>query len=387
MNQLFEFGEYWKTGTMIMFLFIGIIVCLLSKIGVKKRKDNDLAQWASINSNVVHIRINWPYILMFLLLLFVFTFRSENTGADTIEYVKVFKASTQLVRFNNLWDTLNYYEPLFLLINYLVRLVTENYTVYFFVCGCIISYSYVRFIYTYWDARKNHLFLILFAAAFHYDLNVLRSALATSFVLLSLCSIYEKRQFKSIILTIIGSLFHYTAIINITLPIFYYLIEKKEKINKKKTIVLLFTGIMILFIIIQKMLEILSFTRYQSYLENVITVNILGLWNIIATIGLAILMFYSKRTKTRRDNCLIVFGLYNIVPLILNINLGMYRVTGFYLMSRISLWDEKISKYKGVNRLIINGISLILVLIILLFKMSRYSSNPGFAYEFVWSEL
>lgn len=387
MNQLFEFGEYWKTSTMIMFLFIGIIVCLLSKMGAKKRKDNDLVQWTGIDHNVVHIRINWPYILMFLLLLFVFTFRSENTGADTIEYVKVFKASIRFVRLNNFIDTFNYYEPLFLLVNYLVRLITENYTVYFFVCGCIISYSYVRFIYTFWDTKKNHLFLIIFAAAFHYDLNVLRSALATSFVLLSLCSIYEKRQFKSVILIMIGTLFHYTAIINIPLPIFYYLIEKKEKVSKKKTVALLFVGIMILFLIVPKLSEILSFTRYQSYLGNMVTVNILGLWNIIATIGLAILMLYSKRTKTRRGNCLVVFGLYNIVPLILNINLGMYRVAGFYMMPRISLWDEKISEYKGFNRLIVNGISLILVLIILLFQMSRYSSNPGFAYEFVWSEL
>lgn len=387
MNQLFEFGEYWKTSTMIMFLFIGIIVCLLGKMGAKKRKGNNLVQWAGIYSNVKHIRINWPYILMFLLLLFVFTFRSENTGADTIEYVKIFKASTQLVEFNNLLDTFNYYEPLFLLVNYLVRLITENYTVYFFVCGCIISYSYVRFIYTFWDAKKNHLFLVIFAAAFHYDLNVLRSALATSFVLLSLCSIYEKRYFKSVMLIMIGILFHYTAIINIPLPIFYYLIEKKEKISKKKTVVLLFIGMLILFVIVPKLSGILSFTRYQSYLGNMNTVNILGLWNIIATIGLAILMFHSKKIKTRRGNCLVVFALYNIVPLILNINLGMYRVTGFYLMPRISLWDEKISEYKGSNRLIVNGISLILVLIILLFKMSRYSSNPGFAYEFVWSEL
>ena len=120
---------------------------------------------------------------------------------------------------------------------------------------------------------------------------------------------------------------------------------------------------------------------------NVNTVNILGLWNIILSVLLSVVILFAVNNKNRYTNILAIVGLYNIIVILLIMKVGMYRVGTYYGAARLSLWDKILMKMKRNNRFFLRMGFYIITGVLILFKMSRYSSSPGFEYKTVFNLL
>ena len=386
MNDLFKFGDYWDTGTMMLLLFLGCVIALLCYVGDLSQRRYNHNERSARCKYLLCVSSKWPYFVIFIILLFFFTFRSKYVGADTIEYVKFFSSSKDYVESTPFLDAIIVYEPLFLLVNYIVRVLTDSYTIYFLVCGCVIAYSFVRFFRVFWNKKRSFIYIILFVSSYYYFMNVMRFGLGTSFVMLSMCALYEKKYWKSILLTLVGALFHYTMVIQLPLVVYYYLVDKNGRTRKNRAFLLLVSGVALLAVLLPRVNTLLSSTKYQAYLRNNLdSVNILGLWNIIGVVLIACIFFYFLKGREKKTNILVISGMYNIVPLLLIIFVGAYRVGDIYSMTRISLLDEIPSRFPRNEQVIIKLLSMIIVIFFLLYKFGRYSNSIGFAYEFVWS--
>ena len=388
MNYLFEFGEYWDTGTFIMFLILGFFVAFLAKKASKIKGRNLIGidfQYKQENNKIGIIRFNPYYFSIFIILLFVFSFRDSSVGADTQGYIDAIRETKTISFTLTVNGLLSSREPLFLIVSYLLQKITTNYTVYLFFWGIIISYAYTKYIKVFWNDKNAFVFLVMFVAEFHYGLNVLRTAIGAAFVLLSLCAYAEKKTKKSIILGICAVMFHYTAIVHMPLLILLHVIDNYEKIGKKKAIIFLILGSALTMFIIPYALRYFVSTRYHKYVETLGAGNVLGRWYVIITIAYSIILLFKKKNGTRDEKITIITCAYNIILLLLNVFLGAYRVINLYTMPRISLWSANFPQGKGkVNRFVYKIVVMSVVIVYLLFRMSRNSASPGFAYHFIW---
>ena len=390
MYQLFEFGQYWDTGTFILFLSVGIVISLLAKRGAVYSSGKSITFGEEKNNERWVIRVNYYYIFIFIILAFLYGFRSRYVGADTNGYVERF-LQAEGFSFSLKIDTILYSrEPLYELVNYLIRLLTDSYTVYFLVLGCFISFSYTVYIAKFWKKEGSFIFIVAMIVEYQYGFNVLRSAVATGFILLSLCSLKDEKYIKAGFIAVLGTLYHYSAIVQVPLVILAYAVKRKDTI-KKRTLILLIGAIIGLLVGTLPLLSnIFTHSRFHSYIESSDSGNLLGRWYIILTIFYAIyLLIYEHKYENLENSkyITIITCLYNLVLMVMNSLLGAYRLTNFYGITRLCLWDSFPLHYKQArnNRLLIILGLFIVCIIYILFRMSRYSAIRGFRYEFVWN--
>jgi hypothetical protein len=112
----------------------------------------------------------------------------------------------------------------FYLLTYVVKVITDSYSMYFFVIGFCYFYGYLRFIKHFFSNKYQFIvfFSIISALGFYaYGTNTLRQGLALSIFLLAL--VYKNNKFKSILFSILAVLIHKSLII----PIVAFWVVKK----------------------------------------------------------------------------------------------------------------------------------------------------------------
>lgn len=377
---IFEFGSYWKTSTFFIMLAIGITVVLFARAGARynyKKKNIN-----GTNDNPINIY----YILAFVILWFFYTFKDVTVGADTNIYLQDF--------FNAEYLTIDYYrmltfhqiEPLYVLLIKFIKLFTNSTVIYFGVIGGIIAYGYMQFIRNFWTAKSNFIFLIPFIVSYQNSMSGVRNALGITFILLSICALKKNMYFKATLLTIIGSLFHYTIIVNLFVIIYYLIFENRKKISKSKIIIsTTFITIFCMFFI-SYLNNYLSGTKYVYYSDSGGT--LVGNWYVILGILLAIYSVFKLKIKDKNEQINILIALSNSIILVVVLGTGAYRLTYYYAFSRMYVWSY-ISReiYYGQHisiRFVIKIICFAFILFYLLFRMSRNSGNPGFEYNLIF---
>lgn len=376
--SVFEFGEYWDTGTFLLILVVGILICywiwqanICSRTMVIRKTGGD-------------IHINQYYVMIFLLLLFIYTFKDISFGADTDYYVKTFLASTD---YHNDWN--QGLEPLYIGFNYIVRKFTSNYTVYFFVAGVFIVSGYIKFIKCFWEKDCESLFAILIATQFFYDMNIMRSAMACTFLMYSFCALKEQYIKKAFLYTVMGVFFQTTVIVNIPFLLFYWVIRKNDKIRIMKVIFIFSLALVgtTIVTVIARMLFV--GTRYEYYFsDGGMQPTLLGNWPIILTGILAIFVLGYRKKNSEKIDIIILAALFSALLIVPVIILGAYRLTMYYYMPRLVLWGYVFKNYianDAGNKRIKKGIAFAIVLFYALYVISRRSSTYGFAYSLVES--
>lgn len=367
--QIFEFGKYWDTLAYGFFLTLGGTFAFFSYLG-NQFIDEKKIRYINRSGFFQYSKINIFYILAFLVFVFVFTFKDISFGADSYIYVEVFKDSIN-----------NYFEPLFSFLNHIIRLITSNYTIYFFVIGFIVSLGYIHFVQNFWTNNCDFTILILVCVCFSYDMNILRSAIGCSFVFHSYCFLRNKKFKEALLFSFIGTLFHYTIGINIIFIAFYYFICRFE-LTPKKVLALEIFVFFITLIISLLLKEILITTRYGYYIRSANT-SILGCWNIIASFGLSIFLLFCNSNK--KINLGIVTGLFSFLLLIPHVILGTYRLNYYYILPRLYLWSIFFKGYFNYDRtsFVLKKILIVAIIIVYsLFFYSRRSNDIGFKYTF-----
>jgi hypothetical protein len=159
--------------------------------------------------------------------LFCMSFLRWECGTDWNSYYLYFKRSTSLIKSAQ-------YEIGYSLMNFLIRSLTENYSIFLLVYASLFFFIKYTFIYKY----SNFLLIGLLASfsMFAGDIFFVRMNFATCITLFSTKFIFKRNLFYFMICILLASLFHISALIFI---ISYFIYEKRFSTFKMLLLIIL----------------------------------------------------------------------------------------------------------------------------------------------------
>lgn len=158
--------------------------------------------------------------------------RKVGVGADDFVYVERFLNIPRISEWIYGHFIYSYaetqMEPGYTIVSSLVRELSDNYVLLFFVVALLSTGITLLFYYRY---SSNPLLsaLLFFSHQFLYkDINQIRSAIASAIVIWCIPLLCEKRYVKCFLLIILSAMFHIAALI-IIIPLIFVIIVKAEK--------------------------------------------------------------------------------------------------------------------------------------------------------------
>lgn len=206
----------------------------------------------------------WYLIIMFSLSCLVSALRASSIGIDTDGYVVLFN---QIKDFG-LRDSFLYlsFEKGYVVLNYLIGAVLGNVQWLLAVVSLVISLAFALYIYRYSEnvVVSTFLYIVLIFSA---TMNISRQYLAIAFIIFALKYVYDKKIIPTILLIIIASLFHYSALLFIPISI---LATPKIRIGKKHVIWGVILAILLI-VFLNYALDVFFtlFPKYQHIMDTV----------------------------------------------------------------------------------------------------------------------
>lgn len=379
-NPLFPITENWSWLSFILYLTVGYVVCKCCENGAKAR-----ARYNCDNLYRDHINSRMWYIGGYIILVMFSTIRSSEVGPDTETYVYLFETQTS-ISFN--WDrllTFNQYEPGYQYFNYIVRQFTDNYHLYFLIVYSFVAFSYMRYIIRFYDENSDYVFVYLFIFYYFLNLSGIRGAIGVAFLLISFICIEDKKLITATILTLISSAFHYTMMFNIYIIAIIYILNNK-RMEKRKWIWILCV-ILITFVStihISAITGMFNNTKYGSYSSTSLEdKSLLGSVFYLFTALICLYCYKDFSEKEFKHHRQYIISLAFLVSYPMLYVTSAYRIPNYYIMPRLTIWDDSlrvISEKTDINPGIIKLISKVLVIIYLLFRFTRASVDGHFVY-------
>lgn len=297
------------------------------------------------------------YCIIFLSLLLVGGLRYD-VGIDYLgTYVNVYYLMLQ-----------GYEDPRFdiipTLIMNIVIFLDLHYQVFFLISEFIILYFTFQSIKEQAKDRQLGLFIFICGTLYFASFNIIRQSIAMVLFYYSLRYLEEGKTAKYILINIIGSLFHYSAIMFIPL---YFIVNRDFKLSMKMFCLVFFfvcSGF-----VISNIITILDFTKYGKYVHeadiytsfeklNFSTILNIGLWLCYE------LYFILSKKKSRKD---VIYSNIHFCGVMSTI-LGFYLPLGIRLFSYFRYIEflsipNLISKINGRYRILIKFIAITFYLI------------------------
>ena len=200
-------------------------------------------------------------IAISILLIYLYAYRTidyHHGGLDANSYKTFFEGNLSKEHF----------EIGFKILVKIVRLITNNYSMFLIVCSIIMLYCFFKFIYQIKASKYNYLLIITIISLFFESFNILRTVLAIFISLLIYKELNENKFFKSFLLAIICTSLHISSIILFPIIFANLLFKNKEKIKLASLIFLII--IMCLFTYFGCVLvgNYLLYTDYKSYVNS-----------------------------------------------------------------------------------------------------------------------
>lgn len=237
-------------------------------------------------------------------------FRGNQVGIDTVNYIDLYKEikyySIKLLLEDFFWGSI---ECGFVLLNKISSLIFDSY--YFH--QCIVSIIYYYFSYKFIVnnvTTKPKIACLLFVCMglFLMPLNITRQMLAVMISANSFTYVSKNKIVKALLLILLASTIHFTALLALIIPVFYYI---KDKGILVKILPILSIIIVVLY---QQIMHWVSshIVKYATYYDNVRNVQEAGLGRIVwlITFGIALYIVYSKKfcsTKKVVANLVIIY--------------------------------------------------------------------------------
>lgn len=219
--------------------------------------------------------------------------RSQDVGTDIMVYVKnltvaAIRADSLQEYFNSYWylDWRNMYvqdiEPAFSLMVYLVAKLTHSLGAVLFVIQAVIILP----IYAALSRNRKTVpvwlgMLIYYFLYYNATLNQMRQWVAMAFLLLAFQMLRERKKGLLMLFSVVGFLFHFSAIIVIAVYAVYWLLwaprriglaQQNLKVQSPTLIaVILFAVAMLLVMnlpLVLKLFSLVGFNRYNNYLDG-----------------------------------------------------------------------------------------------------------------------
>ncbi|PHL08306.1 EpsG family protein [Enterococcus faecium] len=342
------------------------------------------------NNNILSLVLLLPFLIFGSL-------RHYSVGNDSIEYARVY----QIIAGNGVDIFKDRYEIGFLKLNELLNVISHSYTLLFTITIIVTLYSLYILL-------KNYALMPGFSIAMYFllryydmSLNVVRLSMAIAITMLATYQLLKNRYVLFTFLVILASTFHRTALVYL-IAIFIW--KFNIRINRK-SLVVLSSGTLILFIVFDTILKIVLniFPIYSYYLTSAYfdgNVKIATLFNI-AIFSIFTLLAYkiSVSNKIKIDKeldieefnkiegfflTMITLGIFINI---LSINFNLFnRVGDYFLLYLIIYLPNQMVKLKDkyASILVIYGFYIILICYYLIIIIYRPEWNKVYPYLFFW---
>lgn len=310
-------------------------------------------------------------VLLLLFLSIVFTFRDNifpnDIGTDYYEYKNWF----ELRNFGNLQFEFKNFGFNFLIS--VLKLFTNNYYVFLFICGLLINYLIISFIIENTDD-------VLFSATVYYCLmyfltfNVLRQWIACAIFLYAFKFIKNHSPVKYTFSILIASTFHDTAII--MLALYPLLLFKNMSFYKEEMFSLLiaifaFFKVDYVVKIMNSICLLLGLDYFQKYSsEYLLSQSGNSTFLIISIIILILLNFklYDNENNSTYKNILIRYFLYLLPFSALSMKNGIFtRYLIYFELAIVPAIDFSFSLFERKSRVALKTITLFLIILNFIF--------------------
>lgn len=264
-------------------------------------------------------------IILIVLLVYLSAFRKIGNygtnigGYDAYSYKSFFEGYLKNTHF----------EPGFVLLVKVVRLITNEYSIFLIITSLIMIFCMI--IYLNKTKNCNFYLIVMLICIYFSSFNTLRMSLAIFISLLVLIKLNENKYMHAIILTLISSSIHISAFIMFPIILLNYIFKNKQKISAIKIIFLVLLMSIVSFMFSYFSMSYLSTTSYESYVGNgQIVVNV---YLFLAVIFYLSVKRYSKLIDSSSFNKVLIISLpvvFLVFPMQL-LMVIMYRMIEFFL--------------------------------------------------------
>lgn len=290
-------------------------------------------------------------VLLFVLLsalIIIQTFRSINVGGDLHDsYFQLYNIVGR-VKWSFALQLFNGYEIGYLVLNKIVYVLSGgNITALLFTISFVYILSLYHFIKKISPNRFFSFFLVLAFGIFNTSMNNLRSTVALSIVLLSLCFYLDKKWVRAFLFAALGILFHKTVVVFI---LFYLL----ALIKSKALFALICLGLVVFFTIGFDTFAIIIttiFPRYSNYFSLPNTGGGFGLMGLLFLIAFAIFFATKKSFWKNRTNVIFYKMLFFAIVLqFVSFRISFFsRAVFYFLYSIVVLVPLVFNEFKNRN--------------------------------------
>lgn len=239
----------WDDMTMYLYYIFFISVFIFSMI--LERKKRRLSAH-SIKS------VSWNLLIWYVTLLF--GLRGVNTGADTIQYYRMYEDS--LVNYLNIEGGV---EPGYLIITHAIGLIVPNSKIFMYIISALIVWLVMETMRRYQASINICISLVMYIAIFYFQaFNVMRIYLSAAILLYFIGYLLDGKYKNYLFVILFCTTIHMTSIVML-LPLFATWMYRK---NKKYTIIGMLLLILSLGPLSLYFADYIQIARYASYLEN-----------------------------------------------------------------------------------------------------------------------
>jgi len=274
----------------------------------------------AINVKGKHVSLFWHFLAI-IPPVFLLTFRAEECGTDTTNYIRMFDAydySSWAV-----YISTTRLEILFALLMYGVYKMNLSVEYLFFLCGILtVVPVYVGAMKMKEKLNPLVLMALFYLMFYHYSFNIVRQSIAMSLLFLAVVYLIENKKIISLGVGVAAFSFHIVAVIYF---LFFFIIDYARKISFK----VLFLNTLIL-------LLLLYFFQYyfsekleymEGYLDNSQKVGMQNSYFVEMIINFVfIFLFWTKNRENLYRPFLMISALTLFTILISTISLWFFRV-------------------------------------------------------------
>lgn len=321
-------------------------------------------------------------IICGLFLFLISAFRSIYFTTDVEVYVNKYIS----ISYTNLYELwINFItntgkDPFFYVFNKVISLFGASYRVWLAIIAGFFCYSISKFIYKYSDEVYISVIALISLGYFYFSLTGLRQTLALSIILFSYKYLIERRLFQFIIVVLLGSLFHFSAIIFL---VAYPL--SKMRIGWKQVVGVL-AALVAAYLFRPQIIGLLSSLnmndKYTYYLEHGTTLTISG---FLIQLFIYLFCLYFKNSIVKCDSKNLI--LYNLLFLGMVFQVfsaviaEFFRISMYFSIFGIILISKAINAEKNKRIKIIIYIFVFVALIAYFFKTGSFRE-----FKFFWQE-
>ena len=319
----------------------------------------------------------WIFFLLILLFWFLTAFRGSSIGNDTVQYLNYYK---QIAKYgiNKNWSIELGYQYFCLLLSklnsdpYFILIVSA--TICYGICGIYIYKKSDNILYS---------TILLFCVAFSPFTNILRQSIAMVIVLIAYEMIRKKRCFVAIILILLATLFHISAVL-----VFLWFAHKF--IPKKPVVIIVALGVAILSA--SGVLNTLLTTvikEYQSYFEaEQAGTGWLGiLYYCLRAFVFYIFIYTAYKGSVKEHSLEISNSVLLLITVCLGFSVNLFsRASSYFLLISVvdvsNIFNSGKIKNRNLWMIIMGGIMLAYFIVTLII---RPEWNNLYPYQFNWN--